>query len=367
MLINIETANPPNKVSQALATEELKKRMAVRPAIGRMIDSASIHSGIDSRYFVVQDANAVSDEKFYSKDGGYIRPDTEARMIQYEKWSKILTKEAVGKIFEKDSISPAEINRLITISCTGFFAPGLDYFLMNEFGIPVTAKRTNIGFMGCAASLIGFNSIFESLNAFDDMETNALMVSVELCSLHLQTDPSRDNILANMIFADGAGAALFTSSKHQKDKVKLDLIFTESFLLKNSASFMGWKIGNYGFEMMLSSDLPKIIMEKAVPQLVNILQSHGIRPDEVSSWALHPGGRAILDSLQNGLNLSDEKMEPSRTVLKNYGNMSSASILFVLKEIISLNQIMENAYCCAVAFGPGLTMEVSVFKGVKCF
>ncbi len=367
LLINIETANPPNKVSQALATEELKKRMSVRPAIGRMIDSASIHSGINSRYFVVADANTANGEKFYSKDGEYIKPGTEARMIQYERWSKILTKEAVGKLFEKDGIAPAEINRLITISCTGFFAPGLDYFLMNEFGIPVSAKRTNIGFMGCAASLIGFNSILESLNTSDAIEINALMVSVELCSLHLQTEPSRDNILANMIFADGAGAALFTNSKHHKDKVKLDLIFTESFLLKNSASFMGWKIGNYGFEMMLSSDLPKIILEKAVPQLVNILQSHGIRPDEVSSWALHPGGRAILDSLQNGLNLSDEKMKPSRTVLKNYGNMSSASILFVLKEIISLNQIMENAYCCAVAFGPGLTMEVSVFKGAKCF
>ena len=364
MLINIETANPPNKVSQARATEELKKRMAVRPATGRMIDSASNHSGIDFRYFVVPDGNAESNDNFYSKNGEYIKPGTEARMLQYENWSKQLAKDAVEKLFEKNKIMPSEINRLITISCTGFFAPGLDYFLMNEFKIPATAKRTNIGFMGCAASLIGFNSVFESLKSSGENETNVLLVSVELCSLHLQTEATRDNILANMIFADGAGAALFSNSKLHKEKIKLNLVFTESLLFEISAGFMGWKIGNYGFEMMLSSDLPKIIFEQAAPQLIKILLSHGINPDDISCWALHPGGRAILDSLQNGLNLSEEKMEPSRTVLKNYGNMSSASILFVLKEIINLNQVGKGEYCCAVAFGPGLTMEVSLFKGV---
>jgi len=364
MLINIETANPPFKVSQTRATSELKKRMAVRPAINRMIDAASNHSGIDFRYFVVPDGDEDSDDKFYSKNGEYIKPDTEARMTQYEKWSKLLAKEAVRKIFENNNILPEEINRLITISCTGFFAPGLDYFLIDEFGIPAAAKRTNIGFMGCAASLIGFNSVSESLKSSDDSEINALMVSVELCSLHLQTEATRDNILANMIFADGAGAALFSSSKRHKEKAKLNLIFSESYLFANSREFMGWKIGNYGFEMMLSSDLPKIILEKAVPQLIRILFSYGIKPEDISFWALHPGGRAILDALQNGLNLNEEKMKPSREVLKNFGNMSSVSILFVLKEIINSNQIRQGEYCCAVAFGPGLTMEVSLFQGM---
>jgi predicted naringenin-chalcone synthase len=126
---------------------------------------------------------------------------------------------------------------------------------------------------------------------------------------------------------------------------------------------MGWEIGNFGFEMILSQELPKIIFEQAMPQLKILLQRMGIAKEEIKYWALHPGGRAILDSMQKGLDLSDEAMIPSRAVLKNYGNMSSVSILFVLKEILDNKKIAKGEYCCAVAFGPGLTMEVALLKG----
>ncbi len=127
---------------------------------------------------------------------------------------------------------------------------------------------------------------------------------------------------------------------------------------------MGWKIGDFGFEMLLSSELPKIILEQAVPEVKKILNSLGIKKEEIKHWALHPGGRAILDSLQNGLELNDDNMKPSRDVLNNYGNMSSASILFVLKEILKTRDIEQNDLCCAVAFGPGLSMEIALLKGV---
>ncbi len=213
--------------------------------------------------------------------------------------------------------------------------------------------------MGCAASLVGFNSVLEAMQSSNGSDLNTLMVSVELCSLHLQTESTRDNILANTVFADGAAAALFSKSK----KGKLELVSTDSALFKNSANAMGWKIGNFGFEMMLSSDLPKIILEVAAPKLLSILKSRNLSVDKIKHWALHPGGRAILDSLQKGLKLNNEQMQPSRTILKNYGNMSSASILFVLKEIIDSNKIKKDEYCCAVAFGPGLTMEVALLQG----
>src|ERR1035438_6011357 len=135
---------------------------------------------------------------------------------------------------------------------------------------------------------------------------------------------------------------------------------SSSFLFNGSAEFMGWEIGNFGFEMILSQELPKIILEQAMPRLKLILQRFGINKEEIKYWALHPGGRAILDSMQKGLELSAESMIPSRIVLKNYGNMSSVSILFVLKEIISTYIITKGEYCCAVAFGPGLTMEVAL-------
>ena len=364
MLIDISTASPPYKVLQEKAASELKKRMSVRPAIGRLIDSASVHSGIDSRYIVIPDAENNVINKFYSSNGEYIKPDTRVRMNEYEKWSKQLSKNAVSKLIGENNFDASKIDRLITISCTGFFAPGLDYFLIEEFKIPQNVKRINIGFMGCAAAITGFNSVFEALASAKEKELNTLLVSVELCSLHLQTDPTRDNILANIIFADGCAAALFSNSDNLPAANRFEIIHTDTFLFNNSAEYMGWKIGNFGFEMILSSDLPKIILDYACPELLKIISSKGINKDEIKYWALHPGGRAILDSLQNGLSLTDEQMIPSRNVLKNYGNMSSASILFVLKEILRTSELKKNEYCCAVAFGPGLTMETALLRVV---
>lgn len=363
MIIDITTSSPPYKVSQSTAAEELKKRMRGRSAISRMIDAAASHSGIDSRFIVIPDAEPSSDNKFYSENNSYIIPDTKRRMIEYEKWSKILTRKSVEEILLKNNLSPSDINRLITISCTGFFAPGLDYFLIEEFKMPRSIKRTNIGFMGCAASLIGVNSVFEAMSSYHAVDGNILMVSVELCSLHLQTEPTRDNILANMIFADGCAAVLFSNRKFYETKSALKIMDTSSFLLDNSADYMGWKIGNNGFEMMLSSELPKIIFEQAIPALKTILNKINLSINDINHWALHPGGRAILDSLEKGLNISAEQMYPSRKILRDFGNMSSASVLFVLKEILNSHSIKKDELCCAVAFGPGLTMEVALFRG----
>ena len=359
MLIDISTASPPYKVSQKKVADELKLRMGGRPAIGRMIDSVSNNSGIESRYFVIPDGEENADPKFFTGKDGYLKPDTKTRMKAYESWTKLLTGEAVEKLLSVNNIDPSTISRLKTISCTGFFAPGFDNYLIQKFNIPTDVKRTHIGFMGCAAALIGFNSSMEALSTLEGNK-NILMVAIEICSLHFQAEPTKDNILANLILADGAAAVLFSNNQ---SKSGLKLIDTASFLFKGSAEFMGWEIGNSGFEMILSQELPKLIFEQAMPQLKLLLHRIGINKEEIKYWALHPGGRAILDSMQKGLELSDEAMIPSRKVLKNYGNMSSASILFVLKEIISSNIIAKGEYCCAVAFGPGLTMEVALLKG----
>jgi predicted naringenin-chalcone synthase len=361
MLIDIVTASPPFKVSQSYAASELKKRMGGTSAISRMIDMAANQSGIDHRFFVIKDGEENSSEKFFTKDGNYVSPDTKSRMTEYEKWSILLTKQAVKELAEKNNIDFGSIDRIITITCTGFFAPGLDYELIKEFNISPSVKRTNIGFMGCAASLVGVNSVWEAMK--QQGNENILMVSVELCSLHLQTEPTRDNILANMIFADGAAAAYFSKTNISNEK-KLEIQFAESFLFQDSAKFMGWKIGNNGFEMMLSSELPKIILNSAAPKAKEILTQKGIDISQIKHWALHPGGRAILDSLQNGLALSDEQLKPSREVLKNFGNLSSVSILFVLKNILENSQLNKDDYLCAIAFGPGLTMELVLFKVV---
>jgi len=209
--------------------------------------------------------------------------------------------------------------------------------------------------------LVGMNSVWEAMKQNEN--ENVLMVAVELCSLHLQVEPTRDNILANMIFADGAAAAFF-SKKYNSERVKLEIQFAESFLFEDSAKFMGWKIGNNGFEMMLSSELPKIILNSAAPKAKEILVRRGIDISSIKHWALHPGGRAILDSLQSGLSLSDDQLKPSREVLKNNGNLSSVSILFVLKNLLENFNLKKDDYLCAIAFGPGLTMELVLLKVV---
>ena len=362
MLIHITTESPPYKVTQEKAAQELTSRMAVRPVIARLIEAASQHSGIDTRSVVVPDGESTPAKRFYSTESGIKIPDTKTRMGEYEHWSKLLAKNAVARLFDETHCNPSAVDRIITVSCTGFYAPGIDYHLMKEFNFPADAQRTHIGFMGCAAALIGMTSVLESLRAAADERRTILLVALELCSLHLQTEPTRDNILANMIFADGCAAALFSNSPSYTPRLKL--ISTHSHLFSNSADFMGWKIGNTGFEMTLSPELPRIILEEAAPVIQTLLAQQGIGRNAIRHWALHPGGRAILDALQRGLNIRDEDMLPSRTVLKNYGNMSSASILFVLQELLATRTIAKDEDVCAIAFGPGLTMEVAFLKGV---
>ncbi len=363
MFLNfISTAIPPYKVSQQRAGYELKKRMGVKPSVGRLIDSAITHSGIESRYIVIPDAEDSEADKFYSKDEDYFKPDTESRMRLYEKWSKILAADSVDAILNKTNCDSGKIKRLITISCTGFFAPGIDYYLIDKFKFSENIKRTNIGFMGCAASIIGFNSVLESAVSLKEDES-VLLVSIELCSIHLHTEPTRDNILANIIFADGCATALFSKSKLSPG-TSLFLLSTDSVLFPESQALMGWNIGNYGFEMILSSDIPKIILNKAVPKLKEILYEKGLNISDIKFWALHPGGRAVLDVLQEGLSLQDDELYFSRKVLREYGNMSSVSILYILKEIINSGKLKSGDYCVAVAFGPGLTMEAALFKSI---
>jgi predicted naringenin-chalcone synthase len=362
LLIDLATASPPYRISQARAAEELKKRMGGRPAVARMIDAAASRSGITTRALVVPDAEADGNQRFYPTSPDIPGPDTKLRMQLYKEWSAKLTVRAASAVLEATGTDSSSITRLITVSCTGFSAPNFDYDLITSLGLPPDVQRTHIGFMGCAAAVIGFTSALEALQRTGGDKTKVLLVAIELCSLHMQTDPTRDNILANMIFADGCGAALFAAGSATAANARL--VQTHSLLFPASKHIMGWEIGNHGFEMILSSDLPDAITAQAVPAAKAIIERMGLQVGDIRHWALHPGGRAIIDALQTGLDLTDEQVAPSRTVLSEHGNMSSASILFVLKEIFSRGSLQSHEWLCTIAFGPGLTMEMAFFRGV---
>jgi len=362
LLIDVATASPPYRVSQARAAEELKKRMGGRAAVVRMIDAAASRSGIATRTVVVPDAEADVGQRFYPPSPDIPAPDTRQRMQLYKEWSSQLTVRAASALLQATGTDPSTITRLITVSCTGFSAPNFDYDLIMSLGLPPHVQRTHIGFMGCAAAVVGFTSALEALQSAGGSNTKVLLVAIELCSLHMQTEPTRDNILANMIFADGCGAALFANESASPASARL--VETHSLLFPASKHFMGWEIGNHGFEMMLSSELPDAIAGQAVPAAKAIMHRMGLQPGDIRFWALHPGGRAIIDALHSGLGLTDDQVAPSRTVLQDYGNMSSASILFVLKEIFCRSRLQPDDWLCAIAFGPGLSMEMAFFQGV---
>jgi predicted naringenin-chalcone synthase len=361
MLLHVATASPPFIVHQSRAAEELKRRMGERPAVARMIDAAAARSGIETRCVVVPDAEPDVTERFFPVDPSAPSPGTKQRMVLYKEWANKLSAAAVTDVLQSTGYDPSMVQRLITVSCTGFSAPNFDYHLLTTLGFSPDVQRTHIGFMGCAAALVGFTSVLDSMRGGGGQQTT-LLVSVELCSLHLQTEPTRDNILANMIFADGCGAALFSNAPGVKAQAKL--VGTFSHIFPASAHIMGWEIGDTGFEMMLSSQLPEIIAEQAAPAAKKIIERMGLEPKQIRHWALHPGGRAIIDALQNGLHLTDEQTEPSRAVLRQYGNMSSTSILFVLKELFSRTHLQTDEWLCAIAFGPGLSMEMAFLKGI---
>lgn len=363
MILDIRTAPPPFVVTAETGAAELKKRMSGGDAATpRMIDMIARYAGIKKRHIVLDDAQEKPANPFYSKNGSYVTPGTAERMRLYEKWSVELGTKAAQDILTSNHVPPEDIERLVTISCTGFFAPGQDYAIIKNLRLSPEIRRTNIGFMGCAASLIGFSSVYDFFPNLSAPHKKILMISLELCSLHMQTEPTKDNILSNLLFADGCAAVLFGQKSNNAPHFAVEE--TYSFLFENSAGFMGWKIGNHGFEMMLSQELPSLIAQQAVPALSAWLTKKGYVPSQIKHWALHPGGKAIIKAVEEGMQLSPEQTKSSYTTLAEYGNMSSASILYVLKDILDNNTLQKDELCCAVAFGPGLTMEAAILRCV---
>jgi len=362
MILDITTAPPPFIATAAKGAEELKKRMAKdNPAAARMIDMITRYAGISKRHIVIPDAEENPVDALYSGGDGYVVPDTGKRMALYEQWSTRLGCQAVSQLIENNKVNPNEIEHLITISCTGFFAPGQDYAIIKHLGLNRAIRRTNIGFMGCAASLIGFTNAVAALKQLSSPQKKILLVSLELCSLHMQTEPTKDNILANLLFADGCAAVLFGNSSDTG--IRFAVEDTYSFLFEDSNQYMGWKVGSHGFQMILSQELPQLIAAHAVPALKQWLKSKGYIPEDIQHWAIHPGGKAIIKAVEDGFGLTAEQTASSYKTLADYGNMSSASILYVLKDILDSKPIKQDELCCAVAFGPGLTMEAAILRG----
>jgi predicted naringenin-chalcone synthase len=239
------------------------------------------------------------------------------------------------------------------------YAPGLDIEMIHALGLRTTVKRTAITFMGCYAA---FNAL-KVADAFCKSERDAkvLIVCAELCSLHFQQEPTEDNLLANALFADGAAAVLVENNPAQGLKLKLSSFHND--LAPEGASDMAWSIGNLGFEMKLSAYVPGIIKQGIARLTRDLLEKISANLNDIKHFAIHPGGRKILEVIEQELGITQANNAAAYHVLKNYGNMSSPTILFVLAEIIrNLSASNKNERILSFAFGPGLTLESMILE-----
>ncbi|MCH7568018.1 MAG: type III polyketide synthase [Nanoarchaeota archaeon] len=302
------------------------------------------NSQIDTRYSVLVDVQKEEQgkETFY-RSGHY--PSTAERMKVYEREAIELSVKAAEPLVQ----NPEQITHLIVTSCTGFYAPGLDVDIVQRLGLSPNVERNLIGFMGCYAAFNGLKLANHIVGAKPDSQV--LMVNTELCTLHLQENVPFDQLVSFLLFADGAAASI-VSSKPQG----LAIEQTYNALLSDSYRDMSWRIGNQGFKMTLATTVPATIRKALGEEISHVVGEK----DRIRFWAIHGGGRKILDEIQEELGLSDDDMHNSRDVLRRYGNMSSPTVMFALKAILEDRNI--KGLGCAMAFGPGLTLESMILE-----
>ena len=317
-----------------------------------VFDRMAERSGITHRYSVlaagVPGADRVDAEGFLNR-GRF--PATGARMVRYEQHAIGLALAAVEALAE----DPARFTHIVVASCTGFTAPGLDQLLAARLGMSPGLERTMIGFMGCYAAVNALRTAFHTVRS--DPAARVLVVNLELCTLHLQETPDLETVLSFMLFGDGATAALVTA-----DPTGLALLDFRATTLPDSADLITWRIGDQGFDMRLSGQVPARIAGALRSELERADAGgllRGQSTQQVDLWAVHAGGRTVLDAVEQGLRLSRDALRYSRAVLNDFGNMSSATIMFILANMLQ-DQIGETGF--GMAFGPGLGAETFRFR-----
>jgi len=315
------------------------------------------HSGIETRYSVVPDYSAGLTERILFPQTADLEPfpSLETRMKIYNDHAATLSAAAILGCIE-NKITKDQITHLITVSCTGMSAPGTDLQVMELLDLPKNITRTSVNFMGCYAAVHGLKLADAFCNSNKD--ANVVVVCTELCTLHFQKDISADNMTSSLLFADGSAAMLVKHDNNEHKGIRIKNFYSDvSFKGKKD---MAWELSSKGFLMTLTGYVPELIKEDFKGLVDKALDSSQLNQDAVSHWCIHPGGKKILESISASLGITNEALKYSYEVLNDYGNMSSPTILFVLKKILDECKQQEPKHSpliFAAAFGPGLTME----------
>jgi predicted naringenin-chalcone synthase len=345
----IGTANAPFCHQQtdikdfAIAQYDIPEEYIAR--VNRMYDN----SWIDQRYSAIRDFTNTNGAPVLLKSKTK-EASTEDRMKIFFEVAPKMCEEAVRSILNERELQ--KVTHLITISCTGLSAPGLEVTLLEKLNLPTNTARLGINFMGCYAGFHGLK-LAKALCA-EQPDAQVLIVDVELCTLHFQNKFTMDNVASTLLFADGA-AAILVNNQAEDSLYKIESFYTEVAL--KGKKDMAWHIGPTGFQMTLSSYIPKILGENISPLLHNAISN----PEDIKHWAIHPGGKKILQEFSKALELAENDLDVSFDVLRQYGNMSSVTIFYVLLAMRkNISSKGENVF--AAGFGPGLTIESAILS-----
>ena len=346
----IATAAPPHDVHDTfkrfgqLMLAHDRRKLAL---FNRMAE----RSGIAHRYsFVKPDpGGAVVDTEGFYRPGAF--PDTATRMKKFEACAPGLAVQVAEKLLVGEDRS--RITHIIVTSCTGLSAPGIDLELIERCGLPTTVERTMVGFMGCYAAVNALKLARHIVRS--EPSARVLAVNLERCSLHLHETDDLEEILSFLLFADGCAAALVTA-----DPVGVEMKSFRAALVPDTKELIRWNIRQQGFDMVLSGGVPGAIRNALINARDDILGG----ANNIDLWAVHPGGRTVLDAVEQAFGLPPEALMASRSVLHDYGNMSSGTVMFVLDRIMREASAGQNAgkNGCAMSFGPGLVAETMMFR-----
>ncbi len=360
-IVSIGTAIPYYKYSQdeilefmvaAMPTEAIKER--------RLLSYIFRKSGIANRYSVLPDFNVNTEAADLFGSEGSLIPSVEDRMQVFNQCAPKLLIKAIDKCLH--DIDRKTITHIITVSCTGLAAPGLDVELTDQLGLSDTVERSAVNFMGCHGGFHAMRQAFYICSHYP--KANVLIADVELSTIHFQKNTSSDEMLANTLFADGAAAVLVSGEESVYDSDVCISDFHSKLVLKGKSA-MAWEVSSQGFLMNLSTQVPALISDDFDQVLKPIFEDslQGYDKSEVI-WAFHPGGIRVLDSITKIAGITKEQIQTSYRILEQYGNMSSCTIFFILEQL--MQEITSSKKpVVAAGFGPGLSMEVMTLNAKK--
>jgi alkylresorcinol/alkylpyrone synthase len=342
-ILSLATGTPPHQYQQMDIHDRWLAPFINSPRARAIFAAAEI----DTRFSVLADADFLADE-----------PGTQARNNLYMQAARPLAAAVIDRALLQAQLTPADIDHFIVVSCTGFDCPGLDVLLAADLGMRPDLRRSALIGMGCHAGLTGLDRAMLELAARP--QSRVLLLTVEFGTLHFQHGKSIENMVAGAIFGDGLAAAVIGPANTSPGGpcLRNSMTFTEPA----AQGLMAFNLTDKGFQIKLATRVPKVL-RNVVPGLVDdFLTRSGVRRADVRFWGIHPGGAKIVDYLQAALALQPEDVRFSRQVLRRYGNMSSATIFFVLDEIIRAGQPRPGDYVLLQGFGPGITVELCLLQ-----